>query len=106
MADASSEEVIAVIDEFRASRRSFLTPPLGGEALAENTVIDISHESLMRNWVQLKAWVEEEAQSATIYRRLAETAVLHQQGRTGYLRDPELTIGLTGWRSRGQMGVG
>ncbi|MEM9450489.1 MAG: hypothetical protein AAGA75_18415, partial [Cyanobacteria bacterium P01_E01_bin.6] len=96
VANASPEDVIPIIDQFRAPRRSFLMPPPYIE-LHDSRVIDISHESLMRNWQQLKTWVTEEAQSAQIYRRLAETAALHKQGKAGYWRDPELTIGMT-WR--------
>ena len=99
VADAELEEVAAVIDAFRAPRRSFLMPP-AGKALSESSVIDISHESLMRNWPRLQEWVAQEDRSATIYRRLSETATLHQQGRANYLRDPELTIVLTCLRER------
>ena len=99
VADAELEEVVAVIDAFRALRRSFLMPP-AGKTLSESSVIDISHESLMRNWPRLQEWVAQEDRSATIYRRLSETATLHQQGRANYLRDPELTIGLTWLRER------
>ncbi|PSN18199.1 hypothetical protein C7271_13810, partial [filamentous cyanobacterium CCP5] len=100
VAEASAEEVIDVVNEFRGPGRSFLMPPLG-VALTAASVIDISHESLMRNWTQLKGWVEEEARSANIYRRLAETAALYEQGRAGYLRDPELGIALN-WRQEQQ----
>jgi hypothetical protein len=100
VAQADLAAVIAVIDAFRGPRRSFLMPP-SPSPLHENSVIDISHESLMRNWQRLKGWVDDEAQSATIYRRLAETAELHGQGKAGYLRDPELTIALT-WQNEQQ----
>jgi hypothetical protein len=91
IADASMPEVIAVIDVFRGGGRSFLMPPAGVE-LQPDTVIDISHESLIRNWLRLKDWVNEEAQSARIYRRLAEAAVLHREGSEGLLQDPALQI--------------
>ncbi|MGD1859339.1 MAG: hypothetical protein ACFB0E_05130 [Leptolyngbyaceae cyanobacterium] len=94
VANAPAADLVPILDEFRAPRRSFLMPLLA-VPLVDSTVIDISHESLMRNWQRLKDWVEAEARSATIYRRLAETAELHEQDRAGYLRDPELTIALT-----------
>jgi hypothetical protein len=100
VANASEAEVVAVVDEFRGARRSFLMPPVG-VALHSDTVIDISHESLMRNWQRLGEWVAEETQSALIYKRLAETATMHDQGTAGYWRDPELTIGLT-WQKEQQ----
>ena len=96
VAGASPEDVIRVVDTFRATGRSFLIPPEGVE-LSDDSVLDISHESFMRVWKRLKDWVDDEARSAQIYRRLAETAVLHEAGQAGYLQDPELTVGLT-WR--------
>lgn len=93
IAGTSMKEVIAVIDVFREGGRSFLMPPVG-TALQPDTVIDISHESLIRNWQRLKDWVNEEAQSARIYRRLAETSVLHREGSEGLLQDPYLQVAL------------
>lgn len=95
---ASIEEMIAVIDIFRGDGRSFLMPPVG-TALEPETVIDISHESLIRNWQRLKVWVNEEAQSARIYRRVAEAAVLHGEGSEGLMQDPALQFALD-WREQ------
>src|SRR6185503_739377 len=88
---ASLPEMTAVIDVFRRSGRSFLMPP-AGVALHADTVIDVSHESLIRNWERLKKWVNEEAQSARFYRRLAEATVLHREGSEGLMQDPALQI--------------
>jgi hypothetical protein len=63
LAEASEEELTAVINVFRHPSRSFLMPP-AGEPLSKEKVIDISHESLMRVWERLKGWVQEEAQAA------------------------------------------
>ncbi|HSE17114.1 MAG TPA: tetratricopeptide repeat protein [Pyrinomonadaceae bacterium] len=93
---ASVAEVIAVIDVFRGGGRSFLMPPIGTELNADS-VIDISHESLIRNWQRLKQWVNEEAQSVRIYRRVAETAVLHREGSEGLMQEPALSFALD-WR--------
>jgi energy-coupling factor transporter ATP-binding protein EcfA2 len=91
LTEATETEVVEVIELFRQPSRSFLMPP-AGENLTAEKVIDISHESLMRVWIKLKDWVDEEAQSAQIYRRLVETANLHAKGQAAPLRDPELTI--------------
>jgi hypothetical protein len=96
LANASQAEVIEVIDIFRKPSRSFLMPPLP-EGLEPDTVIDISHESLMRVWARLKVWAAEEAHSAHRYRRLWETAVEHVANKAGLLRDPELQLSLD-WR--------
>ena len=71
--------------------------PPAAVPLDEDSLIDISHESLIRNWERLKEWVDEESQSAQIYRRLAETAVLHERGHAGLWRDPDLQLALD-WR--------
>src|SRR5262249_14531811 len=97
LAEADQSEVINVIETVRRPGRSFrMTPPgpLGPESL-----IDISHESLIRAWSRLKEWVDEESRSARIYKRLAETAVLEAEGKAGLWRDPDLQIALT-WREQ------
>ena len=100
LTDAGADEVVAVIDVFRKPSRSFLMPP-AGEVLKPETVIDISHESLMRVWRRLNVWVDEEARSAWTYRRLAETAALHAAGKAGLWRDPDLQLALD-WREQNQ----
>lgn len=96
MTGAIMTEAVTVIDTFRQPGRSFLMPPTS-VALNSESLIDISHESLIRGWTRLKSWVEEEARSARIYHRLAETAVLHKEGGAGLWRDPDLQVALT-WR--------
>jgi tetratricopeptide (TPR) repeat protein len=96
--DAPMTDIIRVVDEFRAPSRSFLMPA-HTVALNTDTVIDISHESLIRGWKRLRQWVEEEADSAREYCRLADTAALHAQGIAGLLRDPDLDHVLA-WRDR------
>ena len=93
VAGANEAEVKQVIETFRAPGRSFLMPPVGKNLTAES-LIDISHESLMRNWQRLNEWVEDEAKSARIYRRLAETAGLYLKGEAGLWRDPDLQLAL------------
>ena len=100
LADATAAEAAQVIDVFRKPSRSFLMPP-AGEALGPDTVIDISHESLMRVWQRLDTWAGEEARSAWMYRRLAETAALHAAGDASLWRDPDLQLALH-WRERSQ----
>jgi WD40 repeat protein len=98
MAGARAAEVITVIETFRQPGRSFLMPP-AGVALDEDSLIDISHESLIRGWSRLKQWTEEEAQSARLYKRLADTAGLHEANLEGLLKDPALQVALD-WRDK------
>src|SRR5262249_45706693 len=107
--EASAAEVISVIEKFRAPGRSFLTPQVGAP-LDADSLIDISHESLIRGWKgrenetgekekRLNEWVEEEARSARIYVRLADTAELHRDGQAGLWRDPDLKLALD-WQEK------
>jgi WD40 repeat protein len=100
LTDASAVEVTDVIEVFRDPSRSFLMP-LAGEALKADTVIDLSHESLMRVWRRLGKWADEEVQSAQTYRRLADTADRYVAGNAGLWRDPELQLTLN-WREESQ----
>ena len=95
---ASPAEVTDVIAVFRKPSRSFLMPP-AGEVLTDGTVIDISHESLMRGWKRLSRWADEEADSTRTFTRLADAAVLHEEGKASLWRDPELHLALA-WRTR------
>ena len=94
--EVPADELLPIIDAYRRSGVTFLMPSPEVE-LTEQTIIDISHESLMRVWTRLRQWVEEESQAAGIYHRLSESADLHEQGKAGLYRDPELGIALA-WR--------
>jgi formylglycine-generating enzyme required for sulfatase activity len=96
----SSQAVADVIHHFHDPIRSFLTLSTGRD-LRPDTVVDISHESLMRVWEKLKQWAVEEAESGQTYRRLAQTAALKAADRVGLLLDPELQMMLD-WREREQ----
>ncbi|MCK4699117.1 MAG: hypothetical protein KAT38_02235, partial [Bacteroidales bacterium] len=71
IAHASVENVMEVVEKFRATGRSFLTPS-AEVPLNKNSVIDLSHESLMRIWNNLIIWVGEEGSAIQMYNRLAE----------------------------------
>lgn len=98
LAEAKEEEVIEIVEHFRARGRSFLMPPPSVD-LNSDSVIEISHESLMRIWTRLKVWVDEEFESAQMYRRLSEAAEMYQIGRTGLWRPPDLQLALN-WQKK------
>ncbi|MCB2264430.1 MAG: hypothetical protein LGR52_16055, partial [Candidatus Thiosymbion ectosymbiont of Robbea hypermnestra] len=64
-------------------------------------MVDISHESLIRQWKSLHNWVDQEAANADIYRRLAETAAKHNPAAPRFYRDAELQEAIA-WRRRQQ----
>lgn len=84
-------KVREVINVFRS--RGFLT-----ESRDEDPIIDIAHESLIRNWNKLGEWVGEESRSAVIYRRLVDTSELYGTGESSLLVDPQLQLALN-WRA-------
>ena len=88
---ATEEEVAAVVEVFRRSGRSFLMPP-SGVPLTSRSIIDLSHESLMRCWTRLIRWADEERSAAGFYERLAQAAVWYEQGTAGLWRNPELEL--------------
>ncbi len=96
IAGASAAEVMAVADRFRLPGRSFLMPPVT-TPLTADTVLDISHESLMRIWDRLIHWVEDEGRSSQLYLGLSKAAAQFQAGKGGLWRDPELQLALN-WR--------
>ncbi|RAV97986.1 nSTAND1 domain-containing NTPase [Pseudochryseolinea flava] len=98
LAEVSEEEVIDVIEHFRKPGRSFLMPA-AHVRLDSDSMIELSHESLMRIWNRLEAWVEDEFESASMYRRLSEAAAMYQIGKTGLWRPPDLQLALN-WQKK------
>ena len=97
VAGVTEAEVIPVVEVLRAPGRAFLMPP-SNVPLAAETLIDLSHESLMRVSQILKGWAAEEAEAVDFYRRVAQAAALHAAGKAGLWRDPELELALQ-WRA-------
>jgi hypothetical protein len=65
-------ELKAVIEAFRRQDRAFLFTSEG--SLEPQSLIDISHEALIRQWARLTKWVEEEADLEVRLGRLKEDA--------------------------------
>jgi hypothetical protein len=98
VAEAPEPEVREVIETFREGSRSFLMPP-ASVALRDETVLDISHESLIRVWGRLRAWVDEESRAAVQWQRLAQSAEWYERGDASLLVEPELSRTLEWWES-------
>jgi len=95
LAKVSWKEVAKVVEVFRSKGRNFLTPL--GKDLEPDDVIDIIHESLIRQWRRLKKWTERENRDAKIYQRLEENARQWKVGETELLSGIELDNALK-WR--------
>ncbi|MEO5599749.1 MAG: High-affnity carbon uptake protein Hat/HatR [Cyclobacteriaceae bacterium] len=98
IADVSEEDVGDVVEKFREPGRSLLTPA-HGIPLINKSMVDLSHESLMRIWVRLKNWVDDEADAVQMYTRLAEAASMYQVGKAGLWRPPDLQLALN-WQAK------
>ncbi len=96
--NCSESDLLEIIEQFRAPGRAFLMPPHYIPIQSE-TMIDISHESIMRVWERLREWVDEETKSAELYLRLAKSAELYQLGKSGLWTNPELEIGVK-WKQK------
>ena len=82
---ASREELAHVIEHFRDFLYSSDKPPF-----TDRSMVDITHEALIRQWEDLRDWAAEESHSAEVYGRLAYDA-----GRNARKwEDPDLTEAL------------
>ncbi len=93
IAECEIPELIEIIELFRAEKQSFLVPPPPAKLTAD-TVIDISHESILRVWKRMHEWLDQESKSAQMYLRISRSAALFQEGKTGLLTNPDLDLAL------------
>lgn len=98
IARCSVSELVKVINTFRSEGRSFIIPS-DDTILTGDTIIDISHESLIRLWDRLQEWVDEEAESVQMYIRLSESAAMFQEGKTSLWNQPDLQLAIN-WRKK------
>jgi lipoprotein NlpI/rhodanese-related sulfurtransferase len=66
--------------------------------LQADTVVDISHESLIRQWVKLRQWAREEYESAETYRDIERSAKQWNNGFHNLLTKLDLAEALN-WRN-------
>lgn len=67
------ESLQRVYDHFARTGVNFLQASPGG-ALTADSILDISHETLIANWSTLRQWAEQEADFSREYRRLTHAA--------------------------------
>ncbi|MCE7072315.1 hypothetical protein LZG74_18505 [Dyadobacter sp. CY327] len=85
--------LIDVIMVFRENGVSILTPKPGVK-IDHDSIIDVSVEKVLTFWERCRKWIEEELESAKLYKQLSYSASLYQEGRTGLWVNPELQLGL------------
>ena len=91
------KKLVPIVNAFQEPTRNFLVAyskfgieSATADEITEDTVLDISHESLIREWQQLRKWVDEEAKKAEKYIALAQHANSHQQNEGGYLTSTQV----------------
>ena len=92
IAGASRESILNIINRFTSGGRSFLT--VTGD---DDPQIDISHESLIRQWGRMGKWVLAEAEWRDRYKRLAHDAEVHEKSggkKRDLLRGAQLDLAL------------
>jgi tetratricopeptide (TPR) repeat protein len=94
----NSSAVHEVIDAFRAEGCNFLQPEIDPTkpVLENREFVDVTHESLIRQWTQLREWAREEFEAAEAYRSLEDTAKRWKEGHADLLS----ARALAAWRER------
>lgn len=87
-------ELAAVIRRLAARNVCFLHY---GHELNAASFIDLTHEALMRQWGQLKLWVEDEFRRGQGYRRWSARAADHAAGTEALLTGGDLARALEWW---------
>ncbi|GAB2784725.1 hypothetical protein GCM10027275_31260 [Rhabdobacter roseus] len=82
-----------VIQVFRERGASFLTPQPSVK-LDLDSILDVSVERILSLWERSRLWIEEELESAKLYKQLSYSAQLYQDGKAGLWVNPELQMGL------------
>ncbi|MEM9606195.1 MAG: AAA family ATPase [Actinomycetota bacterium] len=82
-----------LLEPFGDERSSFLV-------ISDDGTVDLTHESLIRQWDRLRAWTEDEAADASRFRRLLEAGQLFGEGQRELLRGAELTSAADWWDRR------
>ena len=57
----SPQTIMSLIERFNDDNRNFLV--LSSRTATDDPLVDISHESLIRQWKTLADWVDQEAES-------------------------------------------
>ena len=84
---------LPILTAFADPKVNFLTykGQPGEPEKAEKTVIDISHEAVMRQWIGLKNWIGSEGKAAQEYNEWRQRAVRKDSGDGSYLSGADLS---------------
>ncbi len=92
----TEQEIIDVAEVFRSPEYSFITPSKE-VPLTRESILDLTHESIIRLWGTLRNWMDEEETSGKLYLQLAVSAGQYQEGNGKLWTAPDLLVALR-WR--------
>jgi len=98
IAGGARKDVVAIVEAFRAAGCNFIRT--SEQSLAsDDVIVDISHESLIRQWTPLREWLEKEARAAAAWRRIVAAEERYSQGEGGLLTGLDLHNLASWWES-------
>ena len=102
---ATPEELRPILNAFRAPGVSFLTP-YAEEPIDDKTVVDISHEALIRCWRKISekpdGWLQEEVRDGLAWRALRYQAETFANDRESFLSQPATEVRADWLKGRNQ----
>ena len=96
-AGVPAESLEPVIEAFAVPEVSFLHY---GRELTDNSVIDLTHEALIRQWAKLGEWVADEYRRGLGYQRVSQRAAEYRDGINGRLTGGDLVRAMEWWNPR------
>ena len=98
-AEVSEEDLLRVAKVFSQEGRNFITVWPSGRKVGLDSTLDISHESLIRNWGYLQQWVKAETKSVEDYSWVTKAARRWKGGTGGLFSGADLRYALA-WEQR------
>ncbi len=96
VAGGDAAAVRQLVDAFRAQGCSFLRPTPSVE-LEPETIVDLGHESLVRQWTQLGDWLVQEARDGATWNRILNAYEAKEQGEGDLLSGLDLANAQSWW---------
>lgn len=96
---AEPETLQKIIQKYQSDGRTFLLA--SGKLSDDETIIDISHESLIRQWPKFQQWVKEENENKIQFLKISEAANDFKTGKIALWDDPQLQLALN-WKTHKQ----
>jgi hypothetical protein len=97
IAGGRRQDVVDVVTAFAARDVNFLR--VSETTNADDAIVDISHESLIRQWTPLRQWAEKEARDAAAWRRLLAAQQRHSISEGGLLTGLDYQSQAAWWES-------